>query len=283
MSFFQIMLRSLTRKSRTWRQPISSKSIAVLGAGVIGLTTAYDLLERGYEVHIYSEDWSPNLTSNVAVGIWSPLSLSSDIPKEKRELHQQMLAISEQRFLKSSGDHPEFAGVRIIYHYNLKGSPHTASPASDAEEVTVHFDNGLVKDGWRRQMLGIDGKLFMEDLYSKVKIKGALLHQKHFESKEDLLDLNESIIVNCMSYGSRQVFNDQEFIPVRGQLVYFSPQEGIDYSLFEDAPRPHYFVLIYPWSDRLILGGVYEIGEEAPVVEPEVTNEMIQNAQAALL
>ena len=53
---------------------ISSTTVAVLGAGVMGLTTAYDLLEKGYEVHIYSEKWSPNLTSNVAAGSWTPHS-----------------------------------------------------------------------------------------------------------------------------------------------------------------------------------------------------------------
>ncbi|HSX38303.1 MAG TPA: hypothetical protein VLE95_05675 [Chlamydiales bacterium] len=34
-----------------------SRSVAILGAGVAGLATAYDLLDQGYEVSIYSDEW----------------------------------------------------------------------------------------------------------------------------------------------------------------------------------------------------------------------------------
>ena len=265
-------------------QKTSSKIVAVLGAGVIGLATAYDLLEKGYEVHIYSDQWNPNLTSNVAAGIWTPLSFPSDIPEEKKSLHQRMLEIAERRFLKSTSDYPEFAGVRVICYYRLTtdSSQDAINTTKQGEEVIVHFDNGLIKKARRTYRLGIDEKLFMDDLYSKVKSKGAALHQRHFESLEDLLNLKEPSIINCMSMGSRQLFDDQEFIPVRGQLVYFKTQDGIDYSLSQPVPNSDYFISIYPWSDRLILGGVYEIGEEALLTTPAVINEIIQNAQKCL-
>ena len=264
-------------------QKKSSKSVAVLGGGVVGLTTAYDLLEKGYEVHLYSDQWNPNLTSNVAAGIWTPLSFPHDLSEEKKSLHQRMLEVSEQRFLKSTGDHPEFSGVKTIWYYRLIAdtSQNTIDPTR--ESVVVHLDNGLIKNGQRIRRLGIDGKLFMEDLYSKVKHKGAVLHQKYFNTIEDVLSLKETIIINCMSMGSRQVFNDQEFIPVRGQLVYFEPQADIDYVLSQGIPNSEYFVAIYPCNDRLILGGVFEMGqEEALLINPDVINEIIQNGQKCL-
>lgn len=266
-------------------QKSSSKTVAILGAGVVGLTTAYDLLEKGYEVHIYANEWSPNLTSNVAAGIWSPLSFPSDIPEEKKKLHQRMLETAEQRFLKSTGNDPEFAGIRLISSYSFKtnSSQEAIKTKHRGEEVVVHFDNGITKNGRRICELGIDGKLFMEDLYSKVKSKGAILQQKHFESLEDLLSLKETIIVNCMSMGSRELFNDQEFIPIRGQIVYFKPQDGIDYLLYQNVPNDsNSWVSIYPWSDRIILGGVYEHGEEEQVINPVMIDKIIQNAEKCL-
>ncbi len=56
------------------KQKVSSKIVAVFGAGVVGLATAYDLLEKGYKFALYSEQWNPDLTSNVAAGSWTPLS-----------------------------------------------------------------------------------------------------------------------------------------------------------------------------------------------------------------
>lgn len=266
-------------------QKKTSRIVAVMGAGVVGLATAYDLLEQGYEVHLYADEWIPNLTSNVAAGIWSPLSFPANIPEEKIKLHQRMLEISEQRFLKSTSDFPEFAGVRLICSYSFKTpSPQEAVKARDkGEEVIVHFDNGVIKNGKRIYELGMEGNLFIEDLYSKVKMKGAQLKQHHFESLEDILSLEEPIIINCTSMGSLKLFNDQEFVPVRGQLIYFKPQEGIDYSIYQNVPNvsndSHYFISIYPWNDRFILGGVYEHGQEEPIIKPEAINRIIENAE----
>lgn len=265
-------------------QKHSSKTVAVLGAGVIGLTTAYDLLESGYEVHIYSEKWNPNLTSNVAAGAWTPLfSLPSDISLEKKQLHQRMLEVAEKRFLKSTSNDPEFAGVNVMNYYVLTPSnSQEIKSTNPAEEVIIHFDNGTVKNGRKLRRVGLVGKLFMEDLFSKVKSKGAILQQKYFESVDDLLNLKEPIIVNCMSLGSRELFNDQEFNPVRGQIIYLKSQDDIDYMLVQNIPESNYFFHIYPWSDRIILGGVYEHGEEELIINQKAIDKIIENAEKCL-
>ncbi len=263
----------------------SSKKVAVLGAGVVGLATAYALLEAGYEVCVYSDAWSPHLTSNVGVGIWSPLSLPEDAPKEKKNLHQRILESSEREFLRCTGDHPRFAGVRFIasYSFKAKASQEAITTKHRGEEVVVHFDNGVVKNGRRIYELGIDGKLFIEDLSSKVQNMGAVLQQRHFEDLTDICSLEEPVIINCTSVGSRKLFLDEEFILVRGQMIYFKPQEGIDYLLYENVPdSTTSWVSLFPWSDRIVLGGVYERGIEELVNDPEIIDRIIENAQKCL-
>lgn len=267
---------------------IPSKTVAILGAGVVGLATAYDLLEQGYEVHIYANQWPPHLTSNVAAGIWSPLLFPKDLPEEKKQLHLRMEKNAETRFLKSVSDSPEFAGVRMISSYSFKTQVSQESDRTkQREEIIAHFDNGVTKSGRKVHELGIDGQLFMNDLYLQVKRNGAALKQHYFESLQDILNLEESIIINCTSMGSINLFNDQEFIPVRGHLVYFKPQKEIDYLYFHNIENMLddsnlFFVSIYPWSDRIILGGVYEQDQTEPIVIPEVIDRMIENAEACL-
>jgi D-amino-acid oxidase len=267
---------------------LPSKTVAILGAGVVGLTTAYDLLAQGYEVHIYADEWSPNLTSNVAAGIWSPLSFPKDLPEEKKQLHLRMQKNAEDRFLKSVGDSPEFEGVRIIPSYSFKAqSSQESDRVKKREEVIAYFDNGVIKSGRRTYELGIDGQLFMNDLYNKVKQTGAVLKECHFESLRDILNLEESTIINCTSMGSIKLFNDQEFVPVRGQLVYFKAQKEIDYLYFhaiDNTPNdPNlFFVSIYPWSDRIILGGVYEQDQKEAVATQDVIDKIIENAEKCL-
>ena len=49
--------------------------VAVLGSGVVGLSTARLLQEAGFAVTIYAKDVPPNTTSNVAGGWWYPVTL----------------------------------------------------------------------------------------------------------------------------------------------------------------------------------------------------------------
>ncbi len=263
-------------------QNLQSKTVAILGAGVAGLASAYDLLKEGYEVHIYSDAWSPDLTSNVAAGIWSPPYIPHNASSRERTLNERMLATSRKRFLRSAKDTPEFAGIRFMASYNFKTTPWQEAD-DEREEVIAHFDNGTVKSGRRVYELAIDGKIFIEDLFTQVVAKGATLHQKHFETLDDLLALEEPILINCTSIGSRELFNDEDFIPVRGQLVYFKPQEGIDYLLYQNTPKsPGYWVTIYPWNDRIVLCGLYEKGEEEPVTTPEVIAKLIENGRKCI-
>lgn len=264
------------------------KTVAVLGAGVIGLATAYDLLAKGYEVHLYADEWSPHLTSNVAAGIWSPLSFPRDLPEEKKQFHLRMQKNAENRFLKSVGDDPEFGGVRIIPSYCFKKEGLEESDRiKQREEVIAHFDNGVIKKGRRIYEIGIDGQLFMNDLYDKVQKNGAVLKECHFGSLEDVLNLEEPIIINCTSMGSSKLFNDNDFIPMRGQIIYFKAQKEMDYLYYQDvncaSDDPNlFFVVIYPWSDRIILGGVFEVNQEEPVIVQSVIDRILKNAEESL-
>ena len=48
---------------------------AIIGCGVVGLSTARLLQRRGWQVTIYARDLPPNTTSNVAIGQWAPSSV----------------------------------------------------------------------------------------------------------------------------------------------------------------------------------------------------------------
>ena len=56
------------------------KNILVIGGGVIGLSSGICLLEDGWDVTIYSTEFSPNTTSDVAAALWYPF-LSAPVEK----------------------------------------------------------------------------------------------------------------------------------------------------------------------------------------------------------
>lgn len=267
-----------------------TKTVAVLGAGVIGLATAYDLMANGYKVNIYADQFSPNLTSNVAAGIWSPPAIPKDASEQYKQQLTRLIDVSTRRIMACTiTETPEFKGVKIDTAFNFKLKSNSEkkmdkifsnNTLSEKEEVIVHFDNGVTKVGTRKKMLGLDGKLFMEDLYAKVIAKGAKVYQKHFTSKSDLEELEEHVIVNCTSFGSQILFNDPDFIPIRGHLIHFKP--SIDYIFYQELSVPNYWSTFYPWSDRLIVGGEYEEGVGECVIDKSVIDALLKYARESI-
>lgn len=61
------------------------KQIAIIGAGVIGTTTAARLQEQfgdDVSITIFSEEFSPNTTGDIAAGLWGPYC-SGDTPADQ--------------------------------------------------------------------------------------------------------------------------------------------------------------------------------------------------------
>src|SRR4051812_42340818 len=52
--------------------PEHNAPIAVIGGGVIGLTSAIRLLEQGFPTTIFAKAISPHTTSDVAAAYWAP-------------------------------------------------------------------------------------------------------------------------------------------------------------------------------------------------------------------
>jgi glycine/D-amino acid oxidase-like deaminating enzyme len=43
--------------------------------------------------------------------------------------------------------------------------------------------------------------------------------------------LPQKVLVNCTGYGARALWSDESIIPVRGQIAWLIPQEGVNYGL----------------------------------------------------
>ena len=96
--------------------PGHSGRVAVIGAGVMGLTTARLVQEAGFPVTIYTAALSPETTSNVAGGQISPFGHFSEdaVTPEWRAQFAAAMAYSWSRFQLMAGDK---YGVRWLPTY----------------------------------------------------------------------------------------------------------------------------------------------------------------------
>jgi glycine/D-amino acid oxidase-like deaminating enzyme len=72
------------------------------------------------------------------------------------------------------------------------------------------------------------------------------------------------VIFNCAGLGSKALFDDQDLVPLKGQLTVAIPQQEVNYGtnggLSNPVAEPGVGIHMMPRSDGIILGGTSEKG-----------------------
>jgi glycine/D-amino acid oxidase-like deaminating enzyme len=222
-------------------QKTSAKKIAVMGSGINGLTTARLLQRYGYEVVIYTKDMPPNVTSNFAGAGWSPTATLVDEGKytpEFKKLLTKTARISHRFFQDFIGI--ERYGVEYQEGYAADDAPPVAHGAdyigSDIEDLvgetedmaegTTPFQYKHVTKHWSMRY---QVPRYLAAMQDDFRIAGGMVITKEFKRPEDIDALPEMVVVNCMGLGTKEVFNDPELMPIRGQLTHLIPQPELTY------------------------------------------------------
>ncbi len=230
--------------------------IAIIGCGVMGLTTAVCLMELGHKVTIYAKDTPPNTTSNIAGGQWNPSSVA--FRAEETEQFHRILRQSFRKFESLIGD--EY-GVSRKTNFTLdnKGSfelvPRDIIPEPRYYKK-LPFE-GHDDEGYSYETLLIEPPIFLDKLVHVLRKNGVNIIQKQFSNSHEILGLSENVIINCTGYGAKMLWNDDKVTPIKGQLALLDSQNDLDYLYSGNG-------YIFPRKDYVILGGTYQRGEDDP-------------------
>lgn len=249
-----------------------SKNIAIIGAGISGMSTAYLLKDKGYNITIYAKAFSPNITSNKAAAFWFPYHIRND--------HRGIeWCNTSYNYYKSFTAIPE-AGISMrhlikVLRENVEDKEPIWIDFMPAGSLRVMDETELqpgVARGYDITVPLIETQIFLPYLQQQLKHSGVTFIEK------DVDDLNEfangfDIVVNCSALGSRKLCNDEALIPVRGQVALLSPKEGMN--LYIDNEKPMYVV---PRKDAIIVGGTYEERIETDTTEPQTIERLLKNA-----
>ena len=204
-----------------------STPIAIIGAGVIGLFTAYDLIKRGYNnITIYA-DRIDSLTSHNAGGLLAPVSMDN-APGMQATIDQ--IGIDAYRFYDNiaKNKNSDFTGGALVvptYFENREDSglePYVGKVMQPAKEVMLDFGNGTT-----RKMVAYDDGIYMDtatlmgELHRYLKEQNIRIVQKKISSFNEI---EQKFIFNCSGLGSGQLANDAEVIPVQGHLIMMKNQ-----------------------------------------------------------
>jgi glycine/D-amino acid oxidase-like deaminating enzyme len=244
----------------------SPKQIAVIGCGIVGLTSAITAQRAGAQVTIYTRELLPRTRSVRANGSWTPdsrISLAAEAPSNFGATWEEMARMSWKTLRSYLG----LPGNPVTFtdHYRLSdlpfGEPTPRDPdipplpppswtglprqSSDFGEYADRIadltpkpqilteDNNPfpVKYASRTTQMFFNfteyGQLLMSNFYSA----GGKIVMRDFHAPGELASLPEKVIINCPGYAAHDWWKDKAMVPVRGQTGWLIPQPEVNYAM----------------------------------------------------
>ena len=213
-----------------------STPIAIIGAGLVGLFTAYDLVKRGYSnITIYAEKIDC-LASHYAGGLLAPVSMDND---HAMQPIIDQIGIDAYRFYDgvARNKNDDFKqGARLVPSYfNSREDSgleaYVGKVMNPAKEVILDFGNGT-----SRKMVVYDDGIFMNTALLMAELHEFINahHIKIILGKITSFDqLEQQFIFNCSGLGAVELANDTTLVPVQGHLIMLKNQvpENMNYMI----------------------------------------------------
>jgi D-amino-acid oxidase len=235
-----------------------SDEVIVVGGGIVGLTTAVVLAERGRRVRLWAREPVERTTSAVAGALWWPY-------------HVEPVALARRWALRSLdvyeelAERPEATGVRMVEGVlgetaldEVDAWAAARLPGLRAATAEEYGGEGL----WARLPL-IDMSTHLPWLRGRFLESGGVVETRAVTS--GFPEADAPVVVNCTGLGARELVPDPAVRPVRGQLVVVE-NPGIRTWLVSTAPSGE-MAYFFPQPGRLVLGGTAD--EDAWSLEPD--------------
>jgi D-amino-acid oxidase len=248
-----------------------NKTIAIIGAGISGLSCAYLLSKKNYSITVFAKAFSPDITSNRAAAFWFPYHIRNDKrgiewSKKSYEFYKALSAnastgISMKQLIKVLRENvveeePVWIDFMPEGSCNIIPKEKLKPGIAKAYDVLVPL---------------IETQIFLPYLQQLLKEKNVVFEQGTVENFSELSSFD--IILNCTGLGSRKLCNDASVIPVRGQVGLIETKTEMP--IYLDNEMPLYLV---PRKDAMIVGGTYEENIFDETTEPKTIEHLLNNA-----
>lgn len=244
----------------------------VVGAGVIGMTSAIRLLEAGFDVRIVAREMSPRTTSDIAAAIWYPYL--ADPPERVLPWSRATLETLETL----AGD---TAGVREIRLLELFAGPAEEPWWKAALPGFAWADDRELPPGyWTAYDLRvplIDTSIHMPWLARRVAALGGRLERGTVPSLLEGFG-DADVLVHCAGLDAENLAGDPTLVPIRGQIARLSPVPGVTTALVDES-GPGGLTYIIPRTTDIVVGGTAQRGERDLTPDRETARTMLERAR----
>ncbi len=253
-----------------------AERIAIVGAGVSGLTCGVIFAERGYRTTILAKETGRQTTSGAAAAVWFPYDAEPaekvipwalrtfDVLADLARVPGTGVSMTETRQFLRAGEIqiPDWAiplGASVI--------------PSEGEGSLESF-----KSGFSLRVPLTDTMIYLDYLAARFLKAGGKIHANvRFENLEEV-DPEFDLVVDCAGIGARELARDADLEPHRGQVAIVPKIDGLSCAIVcDDAP----LMYAIPRTNDCVFGGTNEVSDNlAP--DPATTQQIVAECSRVL-
>ncbi len=240
----------------------------VVGAGVVGLTTALCLAEDGWDVEVVTAEHPLATTSSVAAAFWYPYLAGPE------EAVARWGRATAARFADLAAD-PDVPVVARTVHEWVRASPDDPGWRSSMPDLVAASGappEGCV-GGWEFTSWVVDMAAYVPWLVARCGDAGITVRLGRVASLEAASE-GVDLVADCAGVGARELADDRRLEPVAGQVVLVDAPWVTDVWL--DADHPGGATYVVPRGTAVVCGGTASRGVWDREPDPDVAADILR-------
>jgi D-amino-acid oxidase len=290
------------------QRSVMPESVAIIGAGVSGLTCGVAFAERGYRTLIFAKEVGQQTTSGAAAAVWFPYDAEPlekvipwalqtfDVLADLARVSGSGVSMIELRqFSRTRAVQiPEWAiplGAQAVLPSStsvipsevkngMAGQAATWTGRPEAERTGGERITSLesFSSGFLLRVPLMDATIYLDYLANRfVADGGSIAANVHFNKLEEV-DRKFDLVINCAGIGARDLLQDINLEPHRGQVAIVPKIENLSCAIVcDDAP----LMYAIPRTNDCVFGGTNDLSSDF-AADPATTNQIVAECSRVL-
>jgi len=260
-----------------------AKSVAIVGAGVSGLTCGVFFAERGFRTAIFAEQIGQQTTSSAAGALWFPYDAEPADKVIPWALATYKVLVDLCQDARSGVSMIELRQYCRTGEIQTPEWAHSLGAKSVATAVCAVPNRPQAggynfSDGFSLRVPLMDTTIYLDYLADRFQKAGGSISPGVRFNKLEEIDPKFDLVINCAGIGARELAHDVDLEPHRGQVAIVPKIDNLQCAIVCDDDPLMYAI---PRTNDCVFGGTNDVSDNISA-DPATTKAIVAECSRVL-